>query len=56
MSNTGPRWGPGRQTCLLYASPMWHMGPGPIMYIGPGPIPSIGPGPIPSIGPDLFST
>ena len=36
------------QTCLLYASPMWHLGPGPIMCMGPGPIPSI--------GPDLLST
>ena len=24
----------GRQTCLLYASPMWHLGTGQIMYIG----------------------
>ena len=36
------------QTCLLYASPMWHIGPGPIMYIGPGPIFRM--------GPDLFNT
>ena len=23
------------QTCVLYTSPMWHMGSGPILYIGP---------------------
>ena len=28
--------GVGGQTFLLYASPMWHMGPGPILYIEPG--------------------
>lgn len=38
----------GMQTCLLYASPMWHMGPGPIMHMGQGQICSV--------GPDLFNT
>ena len=31
------------QTCLLYASPMWHIGLGPMRYIGPGPISTMGP-------------